>query len=324
MRKALMMLTLVFAFMLTACAVNPIGENTPPADEPQEPAPTKTPEIIPAVALVSGAGDSRLFFEGLNAEAEGANVHVKEYPGDISAAVSAAIVDKVDGMIALYPGEDFDLVESAANKGVSVVVYDTQKHDSDHVTVLSYDAKQAAEIALTKALEWPPHETSVRLIGMFSNEESDAANLFSQGAQNGMIFPKETYYGGQDQAADWFNERLEHYFPGMMDAVYAENAELALTAKSALKALGRDDMEVFCAQINWDVMDGMMNSEVLACAVGANDYYTGAYSVRAVSALLDGGQAADVEFAPYVMLKQGFTGPASFMSDQMKQSYPLP
>ena len=67
--------------------------------------------------------------------------------------------------------------------------------------------------------------------------------------EQGRVFVKSTYYaaGAETDAAAWMSGRLERYYEGMVDGIYAETAELAVAAAETMLAAGRSDMEIFCA-----------------------------------------------------------------------------
>lgn len=68
----------------------------------------------------------------------------------------------------------------------------------------------------------------------------------------GRVYVKGVYYvaEAEETAGEWMAGRLEAYYEGMVDGVYAETAGLAVAAAEALLAAGRADMEIFCADCN--------------------------------------------------------------------------
>lgn len=68
----------------------------------------------------------------------------------------------------------------------------------------------------------------------------------------GRVYVKGVYYvaEAEETAGEWMAGRLEAYYEGMVDGVYAETAGLAVAAAEAMLAAGRADMEIFCADCN--------------------------------------------------------------------------
>ena len=174
------------------------------------------------------------------------------------------------------------------------------------------------DAALNAALTYPPHDTPVRLILLFETAESPAYLAYRKLYEEGKIFPKEVFIASEEElSADaWLTEKLTGYVEGMVDAVFAENATLAVGICDVLSAQGRTDMEVFCPGVTADTIARMQSEPfVFAQAVGRNDALAGILSVRAVLQMLHGEQAVTQTFEP-VLINAGDLGedPVSALS----------
>ena len=105
------------------------------------------------------------------------------------------------------------------------------------------------------------------------------------------MFAKEEFFADASETvlADWLNEALTRYYPGMLDAIYAETGELAIAAADVLASLGRSDVEVFSAGSDADVLDKL--SPILVYAAGANLADAGARCVAEANKLFSGEAA---------------------------------
>ena len=183
---------------------------------------------------------------------------------------------------------------------------------------LTYADAYAAETALDLCVAYPPHETPVRLIGLFTSAESRAYTVWREAATSGRVFskaelfltvpvPEETPKPKKEPPSPTpiptLEERLTKlfsgFYPGMIDGIYAETGELAVAAAGVLAQLGRDDMEVFAASTDANA-PGLLSPLLVAC-VGLNAEEAGGLSYSAASTLL-GGEA----ITPFVVLPQTF------------------
>ena len=89
----------------------------------------------------------------------------------------------------------------------------------------------------------------MRLFGLFESEESEAAQVWNEAVSAGRVLSKGVY--SADKAAkegsvtEWLGKKLERYYPGMVDAAFAETPALAAEAAALMEQLGRDDFEIF-------------------------------------------------------------------------------
>ncbi len=279
------------------------------------PSPTATPKAgIEAVfdkpvtlALVSNGDEeaSALFFGAAVKEAEsmGVTVTTTAAGSGFDAALSEAAAD-VDAVVAFLPEAvtDYAALE-ALDKPVAV--FEPRKGTApEGISYLDYAPDGELNAALDAALNFPPHEAPVRLILLFESADSPAYAAYQQFYNEGKIFPKEVYVASNEQvgAGEWLTEKMSDYVEGMLDAVFAEDTALAITAYDALDALSRTDMEVFCPGVTPDIIKRMeQGPDVFAQGIGRNDALAGVLSARAALQMLHGGEAVTQTFEPAVL-----------------------
>ena len=275
--------------------------------------PSPSPADEPYLA-VFGAEASGAFQQGVSKAAESG-----KYPVVFESGGVAALADyqpKEPCVAILYlSGAEAAVPQSSVP--VFVFAAEGQRVGAD-VPHLTYADAYAAETALDLAVAYPPHETPVRLIGLFTNEQSRAYTVWREAADNGRVFskaelfltepvPEETpapkKYPPSPTPVLSLEERLtalfSGFYPGMIDGVYAETGELAVAAAGVLASLERDDMEVFSASTSANA-ESLLSPLLVAC-VGLNAGEAGGLSYSAASALL-GGESV----TPFVVLPQSF------------------
>lgn len=290
MKRMLSLLILSIFLLLSACAgvSEPFPTLPPVADLFGTPSPSPTPES-PRVIAIFGAETSKDFLEGVASAAKEANeaIEIRPVKGGVSAlsafepeGETAAIVVLSDSSEQL-PKSTLPLYVFAAD-GQSV---------ADGVAYLGYDNAEAAQIALEAALQYPPHLAPVRMLGLFSGQSSAAYTLWSDAKSAGKVFAKGEFIADNPDTVltDWLNESFAAYYPGMLDAVFAETGALAVAAADALASLGRDDIEVFCAGTDSQALEKL--SPILVCVVGANQREAGARCYTQTAKLLSGEPA---------------------------------
>ena len=300
-RAAILFAALLLAFSAVGCefaGVSPSSETASATAAPSSPLPLATPE--PAAALtpevyVFGADDSNAFCVGISAAASSAGVAVTFVPGGAEALAgfapdgpSAAIV-YLGGAADELPHTDLPLYVYAAN-GQTVPAA---------IAHLTYRRADADATALELAIGWPPHETPVRLIGLFTSSSSAAYALWCEAVAAGRVYPKETFFlDDQDMTAAsvWLAGQVAAYYPGMLDAVFAETGALAVAALHQELGQGRDDFEIFSAGTDSSVLPVL--SAVLPAAVGADEEQAGSLCFAAAAALLAGETVSSAELTP--------------------------
>ena len=315
-RMAAALVSLVFCLLLVGCGVgSPFSAVSPtPVPSPTaSPTPTPSPTPAPYIA-VFGAEGSSAFAAGISKAAESGEFPVTFESGYLDALSAYAPQGNCVAIVFLKNEQD-----ALPQTALPFFVFASKGQRVDSATPhLTYADAYAAETALSYALAYPPHETPVRLIGLFTSEQSRAYTVFAQAASNGSVFAKASFFAvtpapeetpdpeaetpaptPEPALAERLAEVFERFYPGMIDGVFAETGELAVAASEALASLGRDDMEVFSAAT--DAEAASLLSPLLVYAVGANDSEAGGLSYNAACAMLRGESVS-----PVVVLPQAF------------------
>lgn len=285
-------ISLLFAVLLGGCGV--LSASTPESTEavpsaspvslatasPAPAEPTPLPELV-----VFGAEASRSFQEGLTDAAAQGQYAVTFVSGGVEALSSY----QPDGSVCAVVYWN-DPKDSLPVVGFPVFAYAARgQTGAGNVPLLVYDASGAAEDTLERAIAYPPHETPVRLIGLFSSEASPGYTAWKAAVAKGRIFSKAEFFLDdlEMQAASvWFAERLDEFYPGMIDGVFAETGELAIAAVHQLRGRVREDMEVFSASSDADA--DLSLSSLMPVVVGADLYKAGELCYDSACALLQG------------------------------------
>jgi len=315
-RKASALVSLAICFLLFGCGVGSpfLAASPTPVPSPTTP-PTPTPSPTPAPYIaVFGAEGSGAFAEGISKAAESGEYPVAFETGYLDALSAYAPPGSCVAIVLLKDEQD-TLPETT----VPIFAFASKGQRIDSSTPhLTYANVYAADTALAYALAYPPHETPVRLIGLFTSEESGAYSVFAQAASKGSVFAKASFFAvtpapeetpnpeaetpaptPEPALAERLAELFERFYPGMIDGVFAETGELAVAASEALASLGRDDMEVFSAAT--DAEAASLLSPLLVYAVGVNYSEAGGLSYNAACAMLRGESVS-----PVVVLPQAF------------------
>ena len=281
---------MIFAFLLSfsACAEGlvsaPVSSGVPAVSA--APAPTPSPEQVKTIA-VFGAEEAGAFLAGIQDAAAQTDIEILPVSGGIPALASFAPEGPAAAIVYLS-----DAQQTIPEASVPVYAFAAAGQSVPSGTpYLGYDDSDAIKIALESALAYPPHLAPVRMIGLFSGEGSAAYALWSAAKVDARVFAKQEFFADVSEVpvADWLNEAFSRYYPGMLDAVYAETGALAVVAAECLAALGRDDIEVFSAGTDAQSMQKL--SPIFVCAVGPNLQDAGARCYAEAAKLLAGDAA---------------------------------
>lgn len=245
------MLIVGLALLSSGCGALASLRATPTPSPTPTPVPTPTPSPTPVpVVAVSAPTEAKRFW---------AHIVPAQY-------LRCAVEDGAQGLADLsfkgraaavlyWTGGDgeAEAVEALLARGVPVVVFAPEDAavPAGAVCVRALTGAAATD-ALEAAIAYPPHDTLVRLLALFETRESDARTAWQAGVEAGRVYVKGVYYvaEAEETAGEWMAGRLEAYYEGMVDGVYAETAGLAVAAAEAMLAAGRADMEIFCADCN--------------------------------------------------------------------------
>ena len=267
---------------------------TPVPPPPPVPPPTPTPTPVPVVA-VAAPPEAERFLSSLDTEP-----YERRETGADAAALAALKLDGQAAAVLYWTGADGEgeAVEALLARGVPAVVFAPEGADvpEDAVCVRAV-ADAAAQETLEAAIAYPPHDTPVRLFGLFTGRESAACLAWQQGVAEGRVYVKGAYYVSEAEgqtAAQWMAGRLVDYYAGMVVGIYAETAALALGAAEALLAAERADMEIFCADLDDALLELMQaHPQLIAQAYGVDEAEAGRQSASLAARLIRGEEAEE-------------------------------
>ena len=297
MKRLFVLFAILLLIPLPACSE---GAVAPPAQSPAAftvVTPSPAPKVEkPGVVAVFGADELPGFLDGVRAacEASGNEIEILPVKGGLSQLANYTSAD-ADAAIVCLSGPAGQLPKASIPIYVFAAEGQSVSADIPHLT---YSGDTAPKLALDSALNYPPHLAPVRMIGLFTSQSSPAYALWTSEKANGKVLAKEEFFLDTPEVstADWLNETLPRYYPGMLDAVYAETGAFATAAADTLAGLGRDDLEVFSAGADADAADKL--SPILCCAVGLNFEDAGARCFAQAQALLRGEQAQSDTLQP--------------------------
>ncbi len=290
MKRFLICLMIILLLPLAACVGGsvPFSAHSPGVALFGTPAPSPTPEP-PRVIAVFGADEDAAFLAGVQAAAKEANeqIEILSVSGGVDALKTFA-PEKANAAIVYLTSDSQTLPKTT----IPVYAYAASGQSvSGEIAYLGYDASGAAKTALGEALLYPPHLAPVRMLGLFTSQSSAAYALWSSEKTAGQVFAKKEFFADAPEVplSDWLSESFAAFYPGMLDAVFAETGALAVAAAEALASLGRDDVEVFSAGTDAQAMEKL--SPILICVVGASQSGAGARCYAEAAKLVAGEPA---------------------------------
>lgn len=293
--------------MLLACACTPRAPAATPSPAAPPP-PTPSPSPVPVIAVAVPAFEEG-FYAGfaLGADASGAEIRT------VSADAADALAFPGRGVLvaALSEAEpDYEPYFSLMTRGIPVLlIAPGGQRVPDGIPYIGYLAEGAARLALDAALAYPPHDTPVRMLGLFSDKSSDAYAAFQAAAKDGRVFRKDAFTGDSVEADAWMQKKLAAYYPGMLDCIYAETPELALAAHAALHHAGRDDVELFTAAVSDALLSAMRDDALLLpMAAGWNPVRAGRLARELAGTLLSYTVPENVLLTPRVFTPETLSG----------------
>ena len=293
MKRLFVLFAILLLLPLPACTEGSVALSAQSPAVTNAITPSPVPEAKqpdkPSVIAVFGADNSPEFLVGVRAAcaACGSKIEILPVSGNLSQLATYASTD-ADAAI-VYLADSADQLPKAS---IPIYVFAAEGQSvSADVPHLTYSDDTAPQLALDYALSYPPHLAPVRMIGLFTSQSSPAYALWTSEKANGKVLAKEEFFLDTPEvsAADWLSETLPRYFPGMLDAIFAESGALAVFAADALAGLGRDDVEVFSAGTDANAAEKL--SSILVCAVGINLQDAGARCFTEAAKLLTGATA---------------------------------
>lgn len=267
-------------------------EKLPLAEETATPAPEPTAEPLPAlVAYAAPQADAA--FRGVIALLPRVDLI------DTEAALAADLAGLNAALIYVDTAADAEAVAAVLEKDIPVIAYNPHGLSlPEAANEVRYAASvpETAEAAMTTAIAYPPHDTPVRLLGVFESQSGEAIAAWNGAVETGKVLDKGTYCtadGGTLSA--WFSEQLAKYFPGMIDAVYVESPAQAAELVKAMLAAERDDFEIFT--IGSDAALRQLIAEqpqLLPTTVQVDEEAAAAACAELLTRVLAGGDAQDI------------------------------
>ncbi len=260
------------------------------------PVPTATPTPPPVVLFLADCEREAIepYVESLMQALSGQSWRITQqyaaegFPKEIP-------VRSYDGILVLRAkkGTSLEAVKETVAQGTPVSIIDLfpDGEEFEGASYFSYSPENAAEFTLNVALNYPPHDTPVRLIGLFTEKESAGHDAFREAAKEGKVLGKGSFYGHKPQSAKAFmEEQLSDYVEGTVDAVYAETLPLALAALLALTERDRTDMEVFAVPDGTIYLqEKLLRRYVFPMAMGADPAEWAYLQVSALNGMMRGG-----------------------------------
>ena len=273
MKKACFYFLLFTSLLFVGCA-----GKTAPAEASPSPSPTPRPGVAAIlsrdrISLAAGLSEDRIQDRAIFETAAGGT----ERAYDLDPEGDCVLICCVE------EGESLSPLEALAAAGVPVLLYKEGEGPlPEGFSGLVYDAAAGVEGALEQALTYEAHEAPVRLFGLFQKKDSPGALAFSQAVAQGQVQSRGTFTleGEADPngAEQWLNRQLKKILPGMADGIFAETAELALSAARAVEQAGYDNLEVFSADADDALLAYMQaHPEILPLAVGPDELFAGQY-----------------------------------------------
>lgn len=306
--KKIIIFLLAGALLLGGCAA-PVA--APPAPEAAEvtPAPTPVPTPVPMQVLCIAdmlEADAPEYFEAIR-------VHTAKLHWEVTFAEDIGGFDKIvgkggyDGIIALRTQAEnlLGVFGVMAKSGIPVTIADLHLSAPPEGTSYAfYEQGELLSMVLETALAYPPHDTPVRMFGLFSGQESEAALAYAEAISQGRIMDRASYYANEEQTrAAFLEKQLDRWPEGMADAIFAEDIAAAMEALQVLRAHGREDMEVFAIP-NRNVQEqrALYHKYVFPAAFGPDLAEQAKLQVEELTRLLDGEAPREWEYTAKVSL----------------------
>ncbi|MDD3400896.1 MAG: hypothetical protein PHT58_04610 [Eubacteriales bacterium] len=247
--------------------MNIVPATLAPTDEPtaqptQQPTPTPAPQVL----VMSDNDDFAM-----------------EIATSCGAIPTHAADDLTGGrLIVVLQGGYADLAGELVNANAEVIVCSTENVVAAGAIAVPYQGADRTNELVEGLLSYPPHDTPVRLLGLFSSETSALKALWNTNVDAGKIFVKGVFYDGGDNTVDkWMSDMLDKYADGMLDGILCETQAQAKAATAALESAQRlDRIEVFSLEAQ------NITSPFLIGYVSADWEQAAASAAQAVNALL--------------------------------------
>ncbi len=333
MKKTLLcIMALLLALGSAACTQSALA---PEPSAQAAPVPEKTPEpegqqklFGKEVRIACFAPEDGLFAKGVQAQAAQTGIAL-----DVVASLEEAV--SADALIVCGAAP-----ASLSDASQPIILY-TEENEAarGNVYLLRYAKETETNAALDAMFGYPSHEAPVRILGLFTSQQSEAYKAYMQMEAEGKLQSKGVFFEneivaaqdaalaigsdgqtaqGETEAAAWLVNALAGITIGVLDTVYAETPALAMQGFAALKGAARNDAVEICAAGLSEAQITAMQEEhfLMGTAVGANEYGAGMLALRMAISVLAGEAVEQVtETAPcalysddvFALKKEGIT-----------------
>ena len=294
-RRYAIILTLLLCAAMSGCSAPFFIVSATPEPTPYvSPTPFPSPTAEPVIAIF-GTESSSAFGSGLSAAAKEGGIPLEFVSEGITALASyhangAAVAIVYLDQNGTIPKSDLPVYVFSAG-GTALPTGSVG---------LRYQSLGTEQAALDEAIAYPPHLAPVRMIGLFTSANSKAYAVWNDAIAKGQVFSKREFIAdtSEETLEDWLADIFSRYFPGMLDAVYAENGALAVAAADRLASLARDDVEVFSAGTDAEALNAL--SPILVCAVGLDWEAAGERCYTEAVKLLSGQEVQSDTLSPEI------------------------
>ncbi len=313
MKKTLVLFCWMLALALpTGCGpVREAGE-TPRLERGAVETPVPTPEpqglrriFGKDVVTIAYLGEDAGAFLGAQAEAKRLGVPLLEvFSVEEANGADVVIADNAD--VKLF---------TKLTVPVILLAEENEENGGAQATI-AYEREGATDGSLDALLAYSGHEAPVRVLGLFTGKDSEAAGLYRDMEDEGKLYSRGEFGGASQEAGEWTLETLGDIPVGLLDSIYCETPELAMAAFQALQEADRSGaVEVICCGVTGDVLSAMLEDHFLmGGAVGPNIIAAGALSVRMAVAYLAGEPVEDV-----VLLREVFQSEELILASRAAQ-----
>jgi len=318
MKKTLLLLTLIFALLLSGCTVNTLPSAVPSegaaAAEQGDAAAAGEPFDICVVHNNADHPSITAIVQGMDEEAQIYNANVTYFdpafdPQKQAAMIEDCIARQADVIVvnAVDPTAVIASIQKAAEAGIPVITQNAdvapegEQYTETFVGSQSYDQGYAVGKMMVAKLGNNP--AKVIFLGGKPGQ-TDYVNRV-QGAQDAWAEAGVSYEVLADQPAEWSKDKalsvmqdLLTRYPTGIDAVYAVDDPMAMGALEAIKATGREqEIAVFGTNGNTDACQAIQNGDMAGTALQMS-YLVGVYAVRAAYDIAEGRLVPDSILAP--------------------------
>lgn len=206
MKKVILPVIIAICLLMQACSIMPAKmteEPTRTAAATAEvkvttvsvPTPVPTPKPDPVIALVcDGEKCDELFKAGVEKALTDTDYKLKEYDGGLDAVKEITSDINVKGIVAIVENSKTDMTP-LSDTGLPTAVYSTfaGKAPSGAYYVSYKKGDGLEKKLLDETIAYPPHDTPVRLLAMFTKSGSDGEKAYNTAIKEGRVFDKGTY-----------------------------------------------------------------------------------------------------------------------------------